>query len=88
MIKWFGAGGRRKRFTHQQLLDVWETVHAPHIAIPQPNLVPVRPSSSRRTQRRGVVGSDEISRSEPLILSFMVASPAGGQGPTASRRSV
>ena len=31
MIKWFGAGGRRKRFTHEQLLDVWETVHAPHI---------------------------------------------------------
>src|SRR3546814_10276689 len=30
------------------------TVQAPHIAMPQPNLVPVSPSSSRMTQSRGV----------------------------------
>ena len=30
------------------------TVHAPHSAMPQPNFVPVMPSTSRKTQRRGV----------------------------------
>jgi hypothetical protein len=30
------------------------TVQAPHWAMPQPNLVPVMPSVSRSTQRRGV----------------------------------
>src|SRR5512137_1059284 len=30
------------------------TVHAPHCDRPQPNLVPVSPSASRRTQRSGV----------------------------------
>src|SRR5437016_11102596 len=32
------------------------TVQAPHWAMPQPNLVPVRPSVSRSTQRSGVSG--------------------------------
>src|SRR5256886_4325516 len=32
------------------------TVQAPHCAMPQPNLVPVRPSVSRSTQRSGVSG--------------------------------
>src|SRR5207302_4808508 len=30
------------------------TVHAPHCAIPQPNLVPVKPSVSRNTQSSGM----------------------------------
>ena len=30
------------------------TVQAPHAAMPQPNLVPVRPITSRSTQRRGM----------------------------------
>src|SRR3954463_7155839 len=32
---------------------IW-TVHAPHRAAPQPNFVPVRPRTSRNTQRTGV----------------------------------
>ena len=34
------------------------TVHAAQISTPQPYLVPVNPSSSRSTQRRGVLGSE------------------------------
>jgi hypothetical protein len=33
------------------------TVQAPHWAMPHPNLVPVRPSPSRRAQSSGVSGS-------------------------------
>jgi hypothetical protein len=33
------------------------TVHAPHSAMPQPNLVPVMPKRSRSTHRRGSYGS-------------------------------
>src|SRR4029077_7266247 len=33
------------------------TVHAPHSAMPQPNLVPVRPATSRTAQSRGMLGS-------------------------------
>ena len=33
------------------------TVQAPHCAMPQPNFVPVRPSSSRSTHKSGVSGS-------------------------------
>src|SRR5207244_4424250 len=33
------------------------TVQAPHCAMPQPYLVPVRPTCSRMTHSRGVVGS-------------------------------
>ncbi len=36
--------------------SIW-TVHEPHCAMPQPYLVPVRPSCSRSTQRSGVFGS-------------------------------
>ena len=34
------------------------TVQAPHAAMPQPYLVPVRPSSSRRTHSSGAFGLD------------------------------
>src|ERR1700704_3002397 len=33
------------------------TVQAPHSAIPQPNLVPVRPANSRTAHNRGMLGS-------------------------------
>src|SRR5882724_9400497 len=33
------------------------TVHAPQSAIPQPNLVPVRPATSRTAHSRGMLGS-------------------------------
>src|SRR5260221_3633081 len=46
------------------------TVQAPHCAIPQPNFVPVRPTSSRRTHSRGMSGGASTSRSTPLIASF------------------
>src|SRR5689334_18851351 len=46
------------------------TEHAPHCATPQPYLVPVRPTCSRMTHRRGVVPSTCTSRVLPLILSF------------------
>src|SRR5258708_19409802 len=44
------------------------TVQAPHWAMPQPNLVPVSPSVSRRTQSNGVSGSTSTSCVCPLIV--------------------
>src|SRR6267143_1406252 len=52
------------------------TVHAPHRAMPQPNLVPVRPSVSRSTHNNGMSGSTSISVSLPLTLSLVIAPPA------------
>src|SRR5437764_9059191 len=46
------------------------TEHAPHCATPQPYLVPVRPTCSRITHRRGVSGSACTSRTLPLMLSL------------------
>ncbi len=46
------------------------TVQAPHCAMPQPNLVPVKPISSRMTQSSGVSGS--ISSEYALPLTVMV----------------
>src|SRR5438477_7415455 len=48
---------------------IW-TEHAPHCATPQPYLVPVRPTCSRITHRRGVSGSACTSRTLPLMLSL------------------
>src|SRR5262249_51635588 len=48
------------------------TVHAPHIAIPQPYLVPVSPSSSRNTQSRGISGSTSTLTAFPFTLSFAI----------------
>jgi len=53
------------------------TVQAPHSAIPQPNFVPVMPSTSRNTQRSGVSSSTSTVRSTPLTLIVM-AMPASG----------
>src|SRR5713226_3966868 len=44
------------------------TVHAPHCAMPQPNLVPVRPSVSRSTQSSGVSGLSVMLRALPLTV--------------------
>src|SRR5207302_11494224 len=45
------------------------TVHAPQSAIPQPNLVPVRPIASRITHSRGVYGSTSTEYVFPLTRS-------------------
>src|ERR1700746_4107577 len=45
------------------------TVQAPQRPTPQPNLVPVRPSVSRRTHKSGVSGSTSTSKLLSLTLS-------------------
>src|SRR5215469_11792384 len=51
------------------------TVQAPHTAMPQPYLVPVRLSDSRRTQRRGISGGTSTCRGLPLTVNeIMTAS--------------
>src|ERR1700687_6069639 len=62
------------------------TVHAPHKAMPQPNLVPVRPSVSRSTHSNGMSGSTSTSVSLPLTLSLIIAPPAP-EHPANERRS-
>src|SRR5262245_2762579 len=49
------------------------TVQAPHWATPQPYLVPVRLTCSRRAHRRGVLGSTFTSLVLPLIVSRAMA---------------
>src|SRR3981081_4708809 len=52
------------------------TVQAPHCAMPQPYLVPVRPIFSLIAQRSGVSGSTSISNALPLIVRLaIVVSP-------------
>ena len=52
------------------------TVQAPHSAWPQPNLVPVMPSVSRRAQRMGVESSALTAVSLPLMFRVgIVGSP-------------
>src|SRR5215467_8367099 len=48
------------------------TVQAPQSAIPQPNFVPVMPSTSRNTHNRGVSPSTSTVRSIPLTLMVIV----------------
>ena len=48
------------------------TVQAPHCAMPQPNLVPVRPRVSRSTQRTGVVGSASTVVDWPLRMNVVL----------------
>jgi hypothetical protein len=47
------------------------TVQAPQSAQPQPNFVPVMPSTSRNTHKRGVSPSTSTVRSTPLTLIVM-----------------
>jgi len=49
------------------------TVQAPHCAMPQPNFVPVKPITSRNTQRSGVSGSMLICLDTPLTSMVITA---------------
>ena len=64
------AVGRRLTGTEQERIampSIW-TVQAPHCAMPQPYLVPVKPIVSRNTQSSGVSGSTSTSCVCPLIF--------------------
>ena len=56
------------------LPSTW-TVHAPHIATPQPYLVPVSPTCSRIAHSSGVPGSTLTSLVLPLIVKRAMAFP-------------
>src|SRR2546423_13602075 len=51
------------------------TVHEPQRAWPQPNFVPVKPTSSRRNQSNGRSGSPSQLRSWPLIFTLIMIVP-------------
>src|SRR5438552_8915165 len=53
------------------------TVQAPHRAIPQPYLVPVRPTCSRIAHNRGVLGLTLTSRVLTLIVKRAMGFPPG-----------
>src|SRR5260221_12510076 len=64
------------------------TVQAPHCAMPQPNLVPVRPTTSRIAHSNGMSGSTSREIGLPLrvnetALSLSWENGKGGQGPSA-----
>src|SRR5436309_13323162 len=48
------------------------TVHAPHSPAPQPNLAPVKSSSSRRYHKSGISGSPSNERSRPFTLTLIM----------------
>src|SRR5438552_19003164 len=48
------------------------TVHAPHRAMPQPNLVPVSPSSSRSVHKSGVSSGTSTSTRLPLMSRVVI----------------
>src|SRR5258708_4243319 len=54
--------------------SIW-TVQAPHCAMPQPNLVPVRPMVSRSTHRSGVDSSTSTLWDWPLMDSEIILNP-------------
>src|SRR6185436_11016313 len=64
--------------THERVAAplMW-TVQAPHCAMPQPYLVPVRPTCSRSTHSNGVLGSTLTSCVFPLIVKRTM--PASSQ---------
>src|SRR5712691_3138891 len=53
------------------------TVQAPQSAMPQPNFVPVMPSTSRNTHKRGVSLSTSTVRSTPLTLIVVAIATSG-----------
>src|SRR5260370_31114765 len=53
------------------------TVHAPQSAMPQPNFVPVIPSTSRNTHKRGVSPSTSTVRSTLLTLIVVAKATSG-----------
>src|SRR6202012_5288648 len=57
------------------------TVQAPHCAMPQPNLVPVMPSRSRKTQSSGMSAGASNDFVSPLIVrvvAIRISNPAPG----------
>ncbi len=48
------------------------TVHAPHSAMPQPNFVPVMPSTSRKVHSSGVSSGTSTVKDFPLMLSVVL----------------
>src|SRR5690348_13006345 len=64
------------------------TVQAPHCAMPQPYLVPVRPTFSRITQSSGVSGSTSTLNDFPLIVRFAIAVPLLAQSTDGARREI
>src|SRR5215472_2516294 len=52
------------------------TVQAPHNAMPQPNLVPVMPSTSRSTHKSGVSPSTSTDLTAPLTLMSYDMNPS------------
>src|SRR5438874_7666710 len=52
--------------------SMW-TVQAPHCAMPQPYLVPVRPTCSRIAHNSRVLGSTSISCVPPLMVRRVIA---------------
>src|SRR5262249_11067145 len=63
--------------THERVgaPSTW-TVHAPQRAIPHPYLVPVSPSVSRTTHRRGMSGETSNWRGVPFTVSETMAAPS------------
>src|ERR1700724_3123857 len=51
------------------------TVQAPHSPIPQPNLVPLRPISSRIAQSSGVSSGLRSETARPLRLNVIMIAP-------------
>src|SRR4051794_10491016 len=51
------------------------TVQAPHNDMPQPNLVPVMPSVSRRTHNSGIAGATSTVWALPFRVNFTAAIP-------------
>src|ERR1044071_5982482 len=62
------SGSEQERITSPLMC----TEQAPHCAMPQPYLVPVRPTCSRMTHKSGVSSSTFTSRTLPLIFSLAI----------------
>src|SRR5215831_2127607 len=60
------------------------TVQAPHMAMPQPNFVPVRPRLSRSTHNSGVSGKTSTPWLPPLILRLYAVIVSSRVSPRAS----
>src|SRR5262249_42885570 len=70
------------------------TVQAPHCAMPQPYLVPVRPTFSRNAHNKGVSGSTSTLRDCPFIVrvgmlptssQVAAAAPVGNREPPSTQ---
>lgn len=57
------------------------TVHAPHNAMPQPNLVPGRPTTSRTAHSRGMLGSASSVVDLPLRTNDIDMNDSAGASP-------